>query len=81
MVQMSFIERLSFIQSLVVVVLQSTTSGDSGDGKTARTHGTISLICTAAGWFTAIAGIAIIVGAIIGAVNAQNNSFDNNRNF
>ncbi len=66
------------------ITMQSTTSGDSGDTKTAKRHATISFVCTAVGWFVAVAGVAIIIGSIVAAVNAtadqRASTFNNNFN-
>ena len=50
--------------------IQSASAGDTGDGKTSRTHGIISIVCSFVAWVVAIVGLAIIIGAVVGGIQA-----------
>lgn len=55
---------------------QATATGDAGDLKTAKTHSGVSIVCTAVGWVSAVLGVIVIVGAVLGSIFSYVNSPD-----
>ena len=63
--------------TLLYFPMQSTSSGDSGDNSTAKTHAGISIACTVSAWVSTVIGFIIIIAAVIGVVASANSQVNN----
>lgn len=71
---------LDKLLTMMLFLFQATSAGDSGNISSAKNQAGISIACTVGAWFTAVIGVAIIIGVAVGVVNAQINAINNGFN-